>query len=174
MGNKDTLYLPWCLFIVVKWSAFILLCVCSSSARGFKTAELQIPGGAQSVEGAQQLGNAAHRSPLQGNVSTHDNWCVCSCRVCPVKVTPPASQFIRLVWLMCPEGLNKWLKIHSAFLWALDSAQRSAVKMWLDLIAFRRLDKHVKTVSRLQMSNVVLTRLHLQLSTEMPPLVNTP
>lgn len=51
----------------------VLPSVCSSSARGFETAELQIPGGAQSVEGAQQLRDPADRSPLQGNVSTEQN-----------------------------------------------------------------------------------------------------
>lgn len=41
------------------------------SARGAEAAELQIPGRAQSVEGAKQLGKPAHRTPLQGNVSTN-------------------------------------------------------------------------------------------------------
>ncbi len=56
---------------------FLTLCIfslsASSSARGFKTAELQIPGRAQSVEGAEQLRKPANRRPLQGNVSTEDN-----------------------------------------------------------------------------------------------------
>lgn len=43
------------------------------SARGVETAELQIPGRAQSVEGAKQLRKPAYRTPLQGNVSTDDN-----------------------------------------------------------------------------------------------------
>lgn len=47
--------------------------VCSSAARGFEAAELQIPGRAEPVEGAQQLGEPAHRSPLQGNVSAEEN-----------------------------------------------------------------------------------------------------
>lgn len=41
------------------------------SARGVETAELQIPGRAQPVEGAEQLGKPAYRTPLQGNVSTN-------------------------------------------------------------------------------------------------------
>lgn len=49
------------------------VCVCFSSARGFETAELQIPGRTQSVEGAKQLRKPANRRPLQGNVSTEDN-----------------------------------------------------------------------------------------------------
>lgn len=44
-----------------------------SPARGAATAELQVPGGAESVEGAKQLGEPAHRAPLQGNVSAAAN-----------------------------------------------------------------------------------------------------
>lgn len=67
------------------------------SARGVETAELQIPGRAQSVEGAKQLRKPTYRTPLQGNVSTDDNQCVFSWHGSPLKVTP-ASQYIRLVW----------------------------------------------------------------------------
>lgn len=63
---------------------------CSPAARGSETAELQIPGGAQSVQGAEQLRKPAHRSPLQGNVRNQD--CVlCFCS--PLKETL-VGQFI--------------------------------------------------------------------------------
>lgn len=44
-----------------------------SSAGGFDTAELKIPGRANSVKGAKQLRKPAYRGPLQGNVSTDGN-----------------------------------------------------------------------------------------------------
>lgn len=48
-------------------------CPCFPPARGVEATELQVPGRAQSVEGAKQLRKSAHRTALQGNVSTAGN-----------------------------------------------------------------------------------------------------
>lgn len=65
----------------------------SRSAGDAERAELQIPGRAEPVQGAQQPGAAAYRGPLQGNVSTADDYCAFFWRQSALKV----SQIIQLV-----------------------------------------------------------------------------